>query len=108
MPPRHTFDDDESTDEDDGENDVDHPLQVSGYQDAEDEQVPKTKKMELGVANVSLTGEIKGSSTVVIGVDMLHGVDGWFHSPSTEVGNFSTEVLTLHDVINKEGRRSSY
>ena len=93
MPPRHTFDDDESSDE---ESDVDpstHPLQVSGYQDDEDQALPQSKRIELGEINVSLTANIQDSAAVVIGIGMLHNVDVWF-SQSTQVGSFSTEVDT--------------
>jgi hypothetical protein len=90
VPPRHTFNDDESTDEEDI-NTAEHPLQVSAYQDSEDQEMPRTKKMELGEATVSLTGEIQKNPTVLIGVDLFHGVEAWFNS-STEVGQFTTKV----------------
>src|SRR5271167_3852663 len=92
VPPRHTFDDDSSSDD---ESDVDRSnRQVSGYQDIDDQEPPKPKEplMELDDIKVSLDEEIQNNATVVIGVELLYNVDRWF-GESREVGVISTEKV---------------
>jgi len=69
-------------------------LQVSAYQDGEDQAVPKPKKMELGEAKATLTEEIQDCSAVVIGVEMLHDAETWF-GESSQVGTFTTDLVSL-------------
>jgi hypothetical protein len=86
IPPRYTFDEESSSDEDQGHN-VDHKL--SDYQDIDDEASRHSKKkVQLEAVSVSLTEDIGDSSAVVVGVEFLSAIDAWFGHFS-QVGTFS-------------------
>ena len=90
VPPRYTFDDESSSD---GEDDPSN-RQVSGYQDGDEDDIPKRKErmMESDDIKVALKEEIHESSALVIGVELLYHVDRWFGT-SKEVGTISTEKV---------------
>jgi len=92
VPPRHTFDDDSSSD-DESDGDPSN-RQVSEYQDVDDQTPPKPKErlMELDDIKVSLNEEIQDCRAVVIGVELLHDVNKLLGS-SKEVGTISTETV---------------
>jgi hypothetical protein len=90
VPPRHTFDDDSSSED---ESDVDPSnRQVSEYQDGDEDELPRAngKWKEPREIKVSLAEEIKNNATVVIGVDLLSGVGEWF-GESRQVGTIDEE-----------------
>jgi len=97
VPPRHTFDEDTSDDEDSG---LDAPgRQVAEYQD-DGEVIPRPKHESLALDNIMShqTEEIRTEMTVVIGIERLSDVDRWL-GPSRQIGTFAVESVFLIAVV---------
>jgi hypothetical protein len=90
VPPRHTFDDDSSSEDESDLDPSNH--QVSEYQDGDEDELPKTNGQwkEPGEIKATLTEDIKDKPTVVVGVDLLSGVGEWF-GESRQVGTIDEE-----------------
>jgi hypothetical protein len=89
QPPRHTFDDDSSSDEE-GEEDTGN--QISEYQDIENYVPdPIARPFTEEDVQVNLTENINGDLDIVIGVELLSSVNEWF-GPSKQIGHISIRV----------------